>query len=341
MPAVPDRSLPTDLMPGLSPSFPRRCTRLVTVALALPAVAVAQSLPLLHPVNPVAESRSGLYFQPLLPRQPGWRFALGLDYGSMVELNFGRSLADTAYLLDAEVLRLNLSASRDLSRRTFVTGELALGGSYNGFLDGFLNWYHGLFGIYMPEREGRPKNRYDYRFEPPAGGIVRFPRHGAFLGDVRLGFGIRHGDRGQSVLSVTLPTNTAGSGYGRGTVSVSLLNTIRAQATPRLIYEGSLNAGVTPRHGELRSFEKTAFVMATSGFRWRTIGSVWSFANLYLHSPYYGGTGAGQLDRSELTIDFGWIIRSRRGHEFRFGMTEDLWPSGPAIDADFRLGYAW
>ena len=37
----------------------------------------------------------------------------------MVELGFGGSLADTAYLLDAEVLRLNLSATRDLEPRDF------------------------------------------------------------------------------------------------------------------------------------------------------------------------------------------------------------------------------
>ena len=309
--------------------------------LSLAAKGQAQSLPLLHPMNPVAEARSGLYFQPLVPRRDGWRAAIGVDYASMVEINFGRTLADTAYLLDAEVLRLNLSATRDLGPRAFVIGELYVGGSYNGFLDGFLNWYHGLFGIYYPERENRPRNTYAYEYEFPSGRRVRFARHGAYLGDLRLGAGLRHGDRGQSVLSLTLPTNTAGAGYGLGTVSLSLLNTFRAQLTPRLVYEGSFNAGLTPRHGVLAPLEAQTFVLATSGIRWRTIGGLWSFANLYLHSPYYSDTGASQLERSDLTIDFGWIIRSRRGHEFHFGMTEDLWPGGPAIDANFRVGYAW
>jgi hypothetical protein len=84
--------------------------------------------------------------------------------------------------------------------------------------------------------------------------------------------------------------------------------------------------------------ERQLFVLGTSGFRWRTFGGLWSFGNLYLHSPYYHDTDATQLDRWDLTVDFGWIIRSRSGREFRFGMTEDPWPSGPAIDANFRLG---
>ena len=316
-------------------------TPIVLILLTVAGRSEAQSLPLLHPMNPVAEARSGLYFQPLVPRGRGWRPAIGVDYASVVELNFRRTLADTGYLLDAELLRLNVSATRYLGPRAFVTGEVYFGGSYNGFLDGFLNWYHGLFGIYYPEREERPGNTYAYEYEFPSGRRVRFARHGAYLGDMRLGLGLRYGDRGQSVLSLTLPTNTAGAGYGRGTVSLNLLNTFRAQLTPRLVYEGSLNAGVTPRHGVLAPVETRTFVLATSGARWRTVGALWSFANLYLHSPYYGDAGAGQLERSDLTIDFGWIIRSRQGREFRFGMTEDLWPGGPAIDANFRVGYSW
>lgn len=299
---------------------------------------LGQSLPLLHPVNPVAEARSGLYFQPLVPPGQRWRVALGLDYGSMVELNFRSSVTDTSYLLDSEALRVNLSASRDLSARNFVLAEAFLGGSYNGFLDGFLNWYHGLFGIRFPERQDRPRNTYAYEYRFSNNRLVQFARHGAYLGDLRVGIGRRHSDRGQSVLSLTLPTNTAGDGYARGTISLSLLNTLRAPLTRRLVYEGSLNTGFTPRHGPLSDMERQLFVLGTSGFRWRTFGGLWSFGNLYLHSPYYHDTDATQLDRWDLTVDFGWIIRSRSGREFRFGMTEDPWPSGPAIDANFRLG---
>jgi Protein of unknown function (DUF3187) len=304
--------------------------------------ATAQSLPLLHPLNPAAEARSGLYFQPYLAPSPHWRVALGVDYASMVELNFRFSLADTAYVLDAETLRLNLSVSRDLGPRTFVTAEAWLGGSYNGFLDGFLNWYHGLFGIHYPERDGRPRNRFDYAYKFPDNRQLRFARHDAYLGDLRFGIGRRNDERSQSVLSLTLPASTAGPGYDRGTISLNLLNTFRVPVTSRLVYEGSANMGYTPKHGELRSMQNQLFVLGTSGIRWRTFGGLWSFGNLYLHSPYYDSSAqAGQLDRWEFTVDFGWIIRGKSGHEFRFGMTEDLQPGGPAIDADFRLGYIW
>jgi hypothetical protein len=276
-----------------------------------------------------------------MPSGPGWRLAAGLDYSSMVEIGFRGTLADTSYLLDAEVLRLNLIASRDLGSRYFVTGEAWLGGSYNGFLDGFLNWYHGLFGIRFPEREDRPRNTYGYFYRDGDGRRVQFERAGFGIGDLRLGLGRRLGPDAQSMVSVTLPTSTLGAGFGRGAPSVSLLNTLRAAVTPRLVYEGSASAGFTPRHGELSRFQTRLFFLGTSGIRWRTVGGLWSFGNLFLHSPYYQGTGARQLDRWDLTVDFGWMIRGKRGREFRFGMTEDLWPSGPAVDANFRLGMTW
>jgi hypothetical protein len=40
----------------------------------------------------------------------------------------------------------------------------------------------------------------------------------------------------------------------------------------------------------------------------------------------------------ELSLDFGWLLATAGGAEWRLGMTEDLDPSGPAIDLVFRLG---
>jgi len=248
--------------------------------LCLPSALPAQSLPEFHPMNPVAEARSGLYFQPFVAPESRWRFSAGMDYGSMVELGFRTTLADTVWLLDAEALRLNLSATRNLDRRHFVTATGWVGGSYAGFLDGFLNWYHGLFGIYFPERENRPHGKFDYRYKTTSGKILTFRREPFYLGDLRLGIGRRHDSQAQSVLSLTLPTNTAGDGYARGVVSVSLLNTFRATATPRLLLEGSGNVGYTPTHGPLSPIQQRFFFSGSAGFQWRTVGRLWSFGNV-------------------------------------------------------------
>lgn len=301
----------------------------------------AQELPVLHPLNPAAESRTGLYFQPFIEPNRSWHFALSTEYGSMAELGFRLFATDTTWLLDAEAYRVSVEASRALSRRLFLVLEGGVGGVYAGGIDGFVNGFHDLFGIPFPERETRGKNNFGYRYVSADGHTIRRKAAPFYLTDLRVGIGTHFSHRLQSVLALTLPTNTAGEGYGRKTVSVSLLNTFRVPVTSRLFYEGSLDFGFTPRQGDLSDVERTTFVAATSGFDWRFGRRVSAFANLFLHSSYYHDTGVSGLDDADLTLDFGWALRTGGGSQWRIGMTEDLFPAGPAVDLNFRIGVVW
>ena len=315
-----------------------RCPRalLLVVVLATPRPTEAQGLPEFGPLNPVAASRSGLYFQPFREPEPGsWRHAVALDYGSVVEYN---RLGQADYVLDSEVLRLSFDASRDVGRRTFLALSVSLGGAYAGFLDGFFDWYHARLGIRIGEREQRPQDGFLYSITLPDGRTVSRSKRDLFLGDVRAGLGFRVSPQLQSVLSVTLPTSTGPAGYGRGVPSVALLNTLRAHLTAGLIYEGSLGVGVTPAHGRLAELQNTAMLAVSSGLRQRIWGNQSLFGNLFYHSPYYHDTALPALDRRELSLDFGWILQTRGGGEWRVGLTEDLEPGGPGVDLVIRVG---
>ena len=161
-----------------------------------------------------------------------------------------------------------------------------------------------------------------------------------FLGDVRLSAGLRRGPHFQAIATVTLPTSTGPTGYGRGVVAGGVIATVRAPLAKPLVYEGSLGLGYTPTHGDLTAYQHTTFVSLSSGMRWRFWGRQSLYANLFYHSPYYHDTTLPSLDRRDLSLDFGWILATRSGREWRIGMTEDLEPSGPAIDLVFRLGVA-
>ncbi|MBA3894711.1 MAG: DUF3187 family protein [Gemmatimonadales bacterium] len=298
--------------------------------------AAAQGLPSLRPINPVATSRSGIAFEPFRAPRPGrWTADLGVDYASTIEDN---ELPQASFLLDAELLRIRAVLSRDLSPATFVLAEAELLGAYAGVLDGFLEWYHDLLGIDMPERERRPKNDFLYAWDLAGNGAVLGEPDALFLGDLRVGFGVRTTRRVQSVLALTLPTTTGPAGYGRQVISASLLNTARLPLTPRLVYEGSLSGGYTPSHGSLAAWQRELFLAGSSGLRWRVWGRQSLYGNLLVHSPYYRHTSIPALDRRDFSFDFGWILEGTGGRELRIGMTEDLEPGGPAIDLVFRVG---
>jgi hypothetical protein len=276
-------------------------------------------------------------FQPYLDPAPNrWRIGLRLDYGSAIEYNV--PAPEPSWLLDAELMRLEIGVVRDLGPRTFALAELPILGAYNGFLDGFLEWYHDLFGIEMPEREARPRNAFAYDLTTPDGIQVVRDRSDLFLGDLRLGVGYRYNAVLQTVGSVTLPTSIGPDGYGRGTVSVNAVTTLRTPLSSRFTYEGSVGVGFTPHQGELAEFQRELFLSATSGLRFRFWGRQSLFANFLYHSPYYENVTLPALDRRELSLDFGWILATKGGREWRIGMVEDLEPSGPGIDLVFRLG---
>ncbi len=303
-------------------------------ASAVPAA--AQGLPSYMPINPVATSRSGVYFQPYVDAKPtGLRVTMNLDYASAIEYNIPRPRP--SYLLDAEVMRFSVAATRDLDSRHFVLAEVSVNGAYNGFLDGFLNWYHHLFGFRMPERDIRPNNQFAYDLALPNGTSLQHAPSDLFVGDLRLGVGRRWTPELQTVLALTLPTSTGPDGYGRGTVSLSALNAYRARLSSRFTFEGGVGVGVTPTHAELAPYQRSVFLALSPGLRFRFWGRQSLFASLFYHSPYYHDTQLPALDHRELSLDFGWLLATKHG-DWKLGMTEDLSPSGPAIDLIFRLG---
>lgn len=310
-----------------------------------PRVAEAQApldLPGYMPINPLATSRSALGFEPYHPADSRrWHTAVSLDYANMIESE-SRPSAGAGVLVDAEVMRLGATVRRDLDARTFLLGEVTAGGAYAGFLDGFLDWYHRLLGITLPEREARPRNEFAYRMALPDGRFIQRDPSSFFLGDARIGVGRRFGRRvkAQSVLALSLPTSTAPAGYGRGTISASLLNTVSAPLSRSLWLEGSLSGGLTPRHGDLSEYQRIVFISASSGLRFRFWGRQSLYANLFYHSPYYHDTALPAMDRRELSLDFGWILATRSGREWKIGMTEDMEPKGPAVDIVFRFSVA-
>jgi hypothetical protein len=318
-----------------------RLSRPLALLLLLPAVLSAQGLPVFHQVNPLVESRSGLYFQPLRPAKDGLSVDIGLNYASAIELTVSASTGDTIELVDAELLRLNVAVRRDLGTRNYLALEVFAGGAYDGFLDKVLDAYHSLFGIKMPERTNRPTNQFGYRMVGPEGQQLIRAKSSLYLGDMRLAAGHRFSPSWQAELSLTLPTTTAPTGYGRGTVSVNALTTFRAPLSRKFDYEGSAGLGYTPKHGDLSAWQEEVFAMATSGLRFHIGARNSIFANLMVQSPGYSGTLARGFNNAEMDLDFGWMLRTSSGREWHIALTEDPMPSGPAIDLILRAGVSW
>lgn len=314
--------------------------RLALIAvLLLPSLLPAQNLPPYVPVSPILASRSPLHVLPLAPETDGWSGWLVTDYSNAIEQRDspdGRTM-----LFDAELLQIDLWARRSIGERTFVVFNLPVRGGYDGHLDPFLNWYHDLIGIPVPARNHRPENSFAWETELPGRTVAR-RRPGTFLGDLRLGVGREIGPA-QVTASLTLPTATAGEeGWGRKTAGAALSAAFPLYRTSRFSLEGSIATGWTPTTGEMAEWQRSWFVGGSTGLWWQVIGQQAIFGTLWVQSPNWHGTGFPQMDAAEITLDFGGLIRLGAGWPaIQVGMTEDLLPRGPAIDAGFKLGVQW
>ena len=306
------------------------------LAVAAPA-ATAQSLPLHRSLNPVASSRSGLAVQPYVAFSPSrYRFDVSIEYGNAIEYEVAPSGAPL-YLLDAELMRGTVAYTRELGRRTFAIAQAELVGSYAGFGDGFFDLYHRLISYHQPEREARPSNRFASAIVMADGTTLEPEQTPMSLGDLRATLGFRHSEQQQTALALTIPTATGNGSLGRGTVSVSVVHTLRKELLKDLVFEGTIGAAATPRYGVLSEYQRRLFVSGSTGLRWRLWGGQSVYGYFFAHSPYYRGTGLPSLDRREVTGDFGWISRGADGREWRVGMSEDLGPGDAGIDLTLKV----
>ncbi len=297
--------------------------------------AEGQGLPPYLAVNPVITSRSGLFFQPYVDPDRRWQARVLTDYASLIEYA-GRPASSV--VLDAELLRIDATVIRNTGRG-FIGASASFNGAYNGFLDGFLNWYHRTTGLQVRAREIRPDNVYDYAIKVPSGDSLVRAKDGGFFGDLRLLGGFRHTGHWQTTAAISLPTGPLG--FGRKVVSAAATTTVRGALNHRWTAEVGFGAGYTPTYGDLAAYQHTTFASASTGLRFRFAGRQAMFVNLFYQSPNYHDTGTRALDNRELTLDYGFLIKPRRGPEWFFGMTEDLEPKGPAVDLSVRIGVRW
>jgi hypothetical protein len=284
-------------------------------------------------------SRSGLYSQAYLPPAPAWQVTLSVDYGSAVE--WEEADEGARYILDAELMRVHVSARRDVSAGRFVQFGISLNGVFNGFADGAFDWYHSAIGIGFRGREQRPRNEFRYYLFVPQSVLLERERPEYYLGDLRFGYGIRHGSRHQTVLQAVLPTSTAPTGYAIGTWSLGVLHTARLARLGRVGFEGTVGVGYTPRKGDMEAHQLEWHQSASLTTRVSLFKQNSFYGVLFTHSSLYRRTTLPELENREWTGEFGWIGRAAGGREWRLGVTEDFGPSDSGIDLVLRFSTTW
>lgn len=291
-------------------------------------------LPPWAPQNPIEANRSVLFAPPLMMPQGDWGLTLAFDYSSAIELyaTVGKGMT-----LDAELGRFQVWLTRRIDERWFLFGQVQIQGAYDGFMDQFIDWYHGLLGVQYIARELRPLNKYKYSITYERGRTITYGPVDLGLGDSRVGAGLRLGKHAQVLLVFGLPTST-NPGFRAGTLQTGLILTGEAPLLPWLTVSGSIGIGFTPRTGTLAPWENVFFMSFSGGPRVRLSWRNFLYGNIFVHTPPFHGTDLIPMDGTDFSIDFGYMFRVDPKTELWVGIVEDPYPDGPALDVAFRFG---
>ena len=287
------------------------------------------------PINPIEANRSVLFAPPLLMPAEVWSTTVAYDYASAIEL-YGNGVR--SMILDAELARLQFTVTRRLDKDWFVLGQFAVQGSYSGFMDSFINWYHSILGVDYYARDIRPLNKYAYDVTYERGKTISYGPVDLGIADSKVGIGRMFGPHLQLMLVLGLPTST-NPGYQAGTLQTGLIATGELGLASWLLVTGSMGIGFTPRTGTLALYQNVFFASFSGGMRFKLTWRNFLFFNLWVQTPPYKGTDLSPMDLTDFSIDFGYILRLSKGTEFWFSITEDPFPDGPALDVTFRLGF--
>lgn len=245
-----------------------------------------------------------------------WTLDLTNDYHTASE--GGESIT-----LDGETTRLAWRYARGGEDSEWSL-ELPLYHQGGGFMDSFIERWHGWFGLPNGGREQAPQDRYLFQVTRGATVVYRNTETGAALGDLRLSAGWQWTETIALRAAVQLPTGDedllAGGNAGLAAWADSALPFAQSSA-----WSGFASLGVTlaQRSEVLADLQKREALFGGFGLSYAWTPALSFTAQLYAHTPLYQDTDLGALKRPGLQAAFGGSYALSEKLLLRLGVQED------------------
>jgi hypothetical protein len=234
-------------------------------------------------------------------------------------------------LLDGETTRFTVAARYGLLPRMEIGVKIPYISQNSGFLDGFIENYHGAFGFPNAGREQAPQNRLLYRYQRDGVEKIRIDSSGSGIGDLQLTTGFQlfeENGHGMTInAALKLPTGDSDQLRGSGSTDLSLW----------------LNEGIggTIGAGKWASYGSAGILIMTEGNvlpdqqkRWVGFGSLgigwapldWlSFkVQADAHTPFFSDSDLKEIAATAVQLIVGGTISFSERVALDIGVSEDL-----------------
>ena len=265
-----------------------------------------------------------------------WRWQAQLDLSNDYHT---ATVGDETITLDGESARLLYTLRQGLDRGWEWSIAVPLYHQGGGFMDGFIEDWHGWFGLPNGGREFAPQDRYLYEVMRAGNVIYRNEQKGNALGDLQLAAGWQWREGLVLRGAIQLPTGDdkklSGENLGAALWADMALPFAADSAWRGFV---SLGASAADRAELLPELQQTALALGGLGLSYGWSETLRFTVQLYGHSPLYQDTELEALKRPGLQVVFGGSYRLLPNMDLHLAVQEDaVVSSSPDFSAHMAL----
>lgn len=252
-----------------------------------------------------------------------WRATLDFTNEYVSEGN----CAAECILLDGETARLQLAGRYGLGHGWEISAAVPVLSRSGGFMDGWIETWHGWFGLPNAGREYTPKNQYHYRYERGGATVLDATETGNCLGDAQVGAAYALGWEASLRGMAKLPTGDEDALCGGNAGGALWFDASLPVPKPWAAYVAagySMNA----KSEILEQQRKSGVPFAGAGVLVPLTEAVRIHAQLQLHGKLYGDSAMTPLSRIGAPLTLGLNIRASKSIQLDLGFQED-----PSVNA--------
>lgn len=311
---------------------------LLLMVLPLPA---AQAEPLLTRNQNALLALYGLP-SPLPSRLPGSGASRLASVVNWSNTEKDETSGDNEYTVDAEVLELRLQFDRGLGDRYAVHVELPWRRTSGGSLDGFIDDWHGVFGLPGGSRRRLPEDDLLIEFRQGDATLLQFDESASGVGDVSVAVACQlHIDERSAVatwLTVKAPVGSAEDLSGSGATDVAVTLSAESRVSDAWQLFGQASVAWLGEGDVLPERQKDFAWSLMGGLSWNAWRALDFTTQIESNSKVYDGLHS-DLDGSAVVLTLGGSWRSQGDWRFDVGVSEDLQPgASPDIAFNFAAG---
>lgn len=247
---------------------------------------------------------------------------MSLDFTNEYVSEGQANCAVECILLDGETSRLRFSHRAALGRGWDFTTGLAVLKKSGGFLDSWIEDWHGWFGLPNGGREFAAKNQYHYQYVRNNVTLLDVTDPGTCVGDLDLGVGAALGDDSTLRGMVKVPTHArrdlCGGNYG-GALWLDAALPLPSGWSGYFALGYSMNQ----RGDELASMQKLHVPFGGIGLLVPMTDSVRLSMQVQANGHLYEGSELSPLHKTGVPLTLGLQFRTAGGGAFEIGFQED------------------